>query len=354
MTRDVQVLVDGSIYSAADPYATAMVIEEGMIQWVGQDAGAQSILDESMKVCQLEGNLVTPAFITGGFYCKSEEDIESLVSCLRNNGYAGAVVFCSANLVEKIYTSMSRHSLQPFIYVEVDHPRDVVAVSSQAWGVWSTSVGLLEEIFQESLKHKLKIVLKPVTSLNLKQSLKQISLLNPLERLKLAPRIDAIVDPDSEDLQQFVKLGISLGISHSNFRPTPLMRTAIATGINVVLGNTADAQQYPQSWGWALAQQYVEASSSETQVSARAVFGAMTRGVYRALGESAPRKGQLVPGAPSQYAQWEVEELMVQTPDSRVAAWSTDPRARIPLLPALDTSRLPHLVRTVLPPSASS
>ncbi len=61
MTRDVQVLVDGSIYSAADPYATAMVIEEGMIQWVGQDAGAQSILDESMKVCQLEGNLVTPS-----------------------------------------------------------------------------------------------------------------------------------------------------------------------------------------------------------------------------------------------------------------------------------------------------
>ncbi|BAV88127.1 exoenzymes regulatory protein AepA [Rothia aeria] len=35
---------------------------------------------------------------------------------------------------------------------------------------------------------------------------------------------------------------------------------------------------------------------------------------------------------------------MVQAPDSRVASWSTDPRARIPLLPALDVP-LPTLER---------
>ena len=35
---------------------------------------------------------------------------------------------------------------------------------------------------------------------------------------------------------------------------------------------------------------------------------------------------------------------MVQAPDSRVASWSTDPRARIPLLPALEEdSTLPVL-----------
>ncbi|CNM40205.1 Uncharacterised protein [Mycobacterium tuberculosis] len=35
---------------------------------------------------------------------------------------------------------------------------------------------------------------------------------------------------------------------------------------------------------------------------------------------------------------------MVQAPDSRVASWSTDPRARIPLLPVLEEdSPLPIL-----------
>ncbi|MDO4917858.1 MAG: amidohydrolase, partial [Rothia sp. (in: high G+C Gram-positive bacteria)] len=73
-------------------------------------------------------------------------------------------------------------------------------------------------------------------------------------------------------------------------------------------------------------------------------FNAMTRGVYRALGESNPAVGQLVSSAPAHIAQWEATELMVQAPDTRVAAWSTDPRARIPLLPVLEEGNLPRLL----------
>ena len=57
--------------------------------------------------------------------------------------------------------------------------------------------------------------------------------------------------------------------------------------------------------------------------------------------------GQLVPGAPASFAVWEVEELMVQVADSRVQSWSTDPRARTPLLPALDTGKDPVCLQTV-------
>ncbi len=44
---------------------------------------------------------------------------------------------------------------------------------------------------------------------------------------------------------------------------------------------------------------------------------------------------------------WEVEELMVQVADGRVQSWSTDPRARTPLLPALDTGAEPVCLQTV-------
>ena len=38
---------------------------------------------------------------------------------------------------------------------------------------------------------------------------------------------------------------------------------------------------------------------------------------------------------------------MVQVADTRVQSWSTDPRARTPLLPALDTQHDPRCLQTV-------
>ena len=86
------------------------------------------------------------------------------------------------------------------------------------------------------------------------------------------------------------------------------------------------------------------ALGSDAQLSARSAFAALTRGVYRLAHEENPFTGQFAPDTPAFVAQWRVEALMVQAPDSRVASWSTDPRARIPLLPVLDEdSPLPIL-----------
>ncbi len=58
--------------------------------------------------------------------------------------------------------------------------------------------------------------------------------------------------------------------------------------------------------------------------------------------------GLLAPGAPATFAVWQVAgELVVQVPDSRVAAWSTDPRAAVAGLPDLD-GPTPTCVRTVV------
>ena len=53
---------NGSIYSAADPFATAMLVEGGTVAWVGSESAASALLDARMEVVDLEGALVAPAF----------------------------------------------------------------------------------------------------------------------------------------------------------------------------------------------------------------------------------------------------------------------------------------------------
>lgn len=83
------------------------------------------------------------------------------------------------------------------------------------------------------------------------------------------------------------------------------------------------------------------------RLSARAAFAAHTRGGWRAVGRD--DAGVLVPGAPASYAVWEVDELVVQAPDDRIQAWSTDPRSGTPGLPDLTPGvAAPRCLRTVV------
>jgi predicted amidohydrolase YtcJ len=85
----------------------------------------------------------------------------------------------------------------------------------------------------------------------------------------------------------------------------------------------------------------------EQRLTVRAAFTAHTRGGWRAARRD--DEGVLVPGAVATYAVWRAGELVVQTPDERVAAWSTDPRAGVPGLPDLSPGTpLPICLRTVV------
>jgi len=98
---------------------------------------------------------------------------------------------------------------------------------------------------------------------------------------------------------------------------------------------------------WASVRACLEHHTSAQQISARAAFLGHTRAGWRAAKYRNPMAGQLVPGAPASFAVWDIEELMVQVADGRVQSWSTDPRARTPLLPALDTGNDPVCLQTV-------
>lgn len=98
---------------------------------------------------------------------------------------------------------------------------------------------------------------------------------------------------------------------------------------------------------WSSVRACLEHHNHDERISARAAFLGHTRAGWRAAKYHNPMAGQLVPGAPASFAVWDVEELMVQVADGRVQSWSTDPRARTPLLPALDTGADPVCLQTV-------
>ncbi|MFE4195059.1 amidohydrolase [Paenarthrobacter sp. NPDC056912] len=117
-----------------------------------------------------------------------------------------------------------------------------------------------------------------------------------------------------------------------------------ASGVPIAFGSDSPVTPLRP---WSSVRACLEHSNVGQRISARAAFLGHTRAGWRASKHRNPLMGQLVPGAPASFAVWEVDELMVQVADSRVQSWSTDPRARTPLLPALDTGEDPRCLQTV-------
>lgn len=115
----------------------------------------------------------------------------------------------------------------------------------------------------------------------------------------------------------------------------------------VLLAGGSDAPVTPLD-PWASVRAMVEHRTPGAGISPRAALNAHTKGGHRAAGVTDGTTGTLVPGAPAHFAVWEVGELVVATPDSRVQRWSTDPRSGVPPLPELTgDAELPRCLRTV-------
>ncbi|MFI7742663.1 amidohydrolase [Kocuria rhizosphaericola] len=123
------------------------------------------------------------------------------------------------------------------------------------------------------------------------------------------------------------------------------MASFYRAGVPVALGS--DAPVVPLS-PWETVRACLQHHDPDQRISARAAFLASTRGAWRAARHPDPMQGQLAPGTPATFAVWDVEALMVQQAEGTGSAWSTDPRARTPLLPALDGTSLPVCRQTVL------
>jgi predicted amidohydrolase YtcJ len=132
------------------------------------------------------------------------------------------------------------------------------------------------------------------------------------------------------------RLGASRAVTLNPFA------TLSRAGVGLALGSDSPVTPLDP---WAAVRAAANHHTPGERLTVRGAFSAHTRGGWRAAGLDSG--GVLVPGAPADYAVWQVDgDLVVQTPDDRVAAWSTDPRAGVPGLPDLDAS--PLCLRTVV------
>ncbi|WP_040796734.1 amidohydrolase [Nocardia higoensis] len=118
-----------------------------------------------------------------------------------------------------------------------------------------------------------------------------------------------------------------------------------AAGISLAIGSDAPVTEMNP---WAAVRAAALHRTPDHGISPRAAFAAATRGAWRAGGVRDGVAGTLVPGAPADYAVWAADELVVAASTASVQRWSTDPRSRVPGLPALEhDSPLPRCLRTV-------
>lgn len=115
----------------------------------------------------------------------------------------------------------------------------------------------------------------------------------------------------------------------------------------VVLAFGSDAP-VTELGGWEAVRAAAFHHEKAERITVRAAFQAHTRGGWRAAGID--DAGVLAPGTAATYAVWQSDaDLVVQTPDERVAAWSTDPRAGVPVLPDLSEGvPVPTCLRTAV------
>lgn len=248
---------NGSVYSPVDPFATALLVQDGRIRWVGQEAGADSLTDAHVHTVDLDGLLLTPSFAAAGPVPEEEQGWLRL----RRAG----------------------------VHAVLDPQRG-----------WADAAG------QRSPLPARVRTLGPQGPLDPTQAERAEG-----DPLLVLAREDA---PEPRGWIDVARAGLSAG------RPL---------GVAGVL----EPGTAPQPWRLTLAA--LRREEQGPGISTRGCFGLQTRGVRRVCGVGGPFGGQLVPEAPADLIGWRTEALMVQTADERIAAWSTDPRARTPLLPAL-------------------
>ncbi len=364
-----------TVHSTAEPYAEAMIVEDGVVAWVGSEETAERLRDERSVVEDGGAALAAPAFF--GWLRRpvgtSAAELEAALDAAAEGGTA------TLRLVIDGLDDQDPEALTAaatLLGIAAEHPvtiHPVLELTDAAARRDGSAARLADAVGEREAGSD------AVTAIGLPTSLWSAE--DPgASILPVALRC-------AEDGRQLV-LSLPQGAAPSTVvhvvtgmrrrlieeagrrppadRPTVLFgfdspdiddwEALIGTGVHVVLygpghlsaalkaGVPTSAAPGEGQCPWELVSAHVH--RAEDPVSVRAAFNAQVRGAHRMV--SGQPAGQLNPGSAATYALWDVDSLAVQTPDSRTAAWSTDARARTPLLPYLDGTELPRVRRTVI------
>ncbi len=176
-------------------------------------------------------------------------------------------------------------------------------------------------------------------------------------------RLEHVETPDADAVARLADLGITASVqpafdaawggpdgmyaarlgAERAVRMNPFGALAVG-GVLLAFGSDSPVTPFAP---WEAVRAAVFHTDAGQRISARAAFAAHTRGAARAAGRTAD--GVLALGAPATLAVWAAGELVVQAPDDRIQAWSTDPRSGTPGLPDLSPGTpAPRCLRTVV------
>ncbi|GLZ37273.1 amidohydrolase [Actinokineospora sp. NBRC 105648] len=64
-------LIGGRVHSPADPHATALAVQDGVVVWLGQDSAGRALHEGADEVVELDGAFVAPAFVDAHVHATS-------------------------------------------------------------------------------------------------------------------------------------------------------------------------------------------------------------------------------------------------------------------------------------------
>ncbi|WP_167953165.1 metal-dependent hydrolase [Brevibacterium marinum] len=299
----------GDVYSSVDPFATALGTKDGKVSFIGSDEAAQALDPDAID---LDGDFLTPGFVHAGLRLGADAPSGDRLIEL---GFTHVHILGSSEAVER-FRAHAPQSLTVIAYPTIE----VSSTDSSSPESRPSRASITADDF-------LNADAMPETSLYIDVD----------SNRRLAEVLDRLEDNAASAQRNGYRLLLDFGVDDELV--TRLGHSGIAITLDPALPQpaaemlSAGAQvswTHSQESPWASVRSAVV---GEHGIGARAAFNAATRFAHRAAGD--PDGGVLAPGAEADFVRWQVERLVVQVADPRVAAWSTDPRSGTPGLPEL-------------------
>ena len=324
---------NATIHSSVSPFATAMLVDGDHIAWLGEESAVAAHHDSADRVIDMNGAFIAPVFVDAHSSALNQHQAADARAQAAQVGI-GAIHDFSHGDARVIHDEVLGHS-GSLIY----------AFRPQSSGFESGLVITANELdsLPELLRMGLPIAVDAARSESSSVVAKLASLAQAIgmTAIKAATiRLEGLQAFADQELVTLEQLGVAIIGQPSGMQTAA---SAVAKGTSLTFGSFSEEFNNP----WATIRSAVFEFPEHERMTARAAFSTATRGGWRAAGRG--HIGVIAPGAPAHFALWEAGEVVVQTPDERVAGWSTDPRSGTPGLPDVSPGLpLPVCLRTVI------
>jgi predicted amidohydrolase YtcJ len=337
----------GFVYAAGTPRATAMLVDEtaGVITWIG-DEGAADRLGPPDLVVDLAGALAAPAFVDA---CAAPGAVRRTDAVRTGTASLHVMAGLADGVLDADGPDDGGLGVETVLYW---HGPAAERPPGARPATTSTDPAVVSSLVRQATDAGQQCSLwageDPAGVLRAVEAAEQAA--SPAARAVAACSHRLVADgplPD-EVVAALSRFGMVVVVTATGVGGAGGvdLRSLAAAGVPFAFGSRPLGDRQLEGPGtsagwtdpWVAVRQ--ASSGSPGAVSVRAAFAAATRGGRRAaggVGSVGFVGGDLRPGAEATFGVWGFAgDLVVRTPDTRLAAWSTDPRAATPPLPDLD------------------